>query len=94
MKKNISDTDYMIREGIRGALIELRKEKGLRQDELAEIVGKKRTTIGAWEDGTSLPSLEMLYRLSKYYNVTLERMYGIKEGSDYADRKKDTIWKI
>lgn len=90
MKKNISETDYIIREGIRETLIELRKERGLRQDELAEIVGKKRTTIGAWEDGTSLPSLEMLYRLSKYYNVTIERMYGIKkEGSNDGNREKD-----
>lgn len=86
MEKNI---DYLIRDGIRETLVEMRKAHGLTQTEVGEIVGKKKTTVGSWEDGKSLPSLETLYRLSRYYNVTIERMYGIKEGRDYGDREKD-----
>ena len=72
--------DYEIRTKVMNALIECRKEKGLSQKQLAEIIDSKETTVASWEQGKSLPSIDMLYRLSKYYNKSIGYMYGEKEG--------------
>ena len=44
--------------------------------ELAQIIDSKETTVASWEQGKSLPSIDMLYRLAKYYNKTMDYMYG------------------
>lgn len=72
------NVDYVIRDGVRTILIECRKEKGISQEELAKQIGSKPTTVASWEQGKSLPSIDMLYRLSKYYNKTIGYMYGEK----------------
>lgn len=69
-------TDQEIRTKVMNILIECRKEKGLTQEELAKIIDKKKTTVASWEQGKSLPSIQMLYRLSQYYNKTISYMYG------------------
>ena len=68
-----------IRETIRRNLIELRKEKGLSQTDVAQLVGKSKNAVGSWEQGLSLPDIETLYRLAKYYEKTLDFMYGEEE---------------
>ncbi|MBR6507486.1 MAG: helix-turn-helix transcriptional regulator [Clostridia bacterium] len=75
-------TDHEIRNGIMNALIECRNEKGLSQAELAKIIEKSPTAVASWEQGLSLPSPQMLYRLAAYYGKTIEYMYGIKEGGE------------
>ena len=49
-----------------------RKKKKLTQIQLAEVVGVSRITINKWETGKSTPSVEMLLKLSKYFNVTTD----------------------
>ena len=68
-------TDEELRTNIRNNLIQCRKEKGLSQLELAKIIESKPTTVASWEQGLSLPSIQMLYRLAKYYDKTLDYMY-------------------
>ena len=74
------NVDYEIRTKVMNALIECRKEKGMSQKQLAEVLNSKETTVASWEQGKSLPSIDMLYRLSKYYNKTIGFMYGEKDG--------------
>lgn len=74
-------TDLEIRTNIMNVLIECRKEKQITQDELATIFGVKPTTVASWEQGKSLPSLQMLYRLSLYYQKTMDYMYGNRKES-------------
>ena len=69
-------SDAEIRQGIMNALIECRKEKGITQQELAAIIQKTPTAVASWEQGISLPSVQMLYRLASYYGKSLEYMYG------------------
>jgi transcriptional regulator with XRE-family HTH domain len=76
------NVDYEIRTKVMNALIECRKEKGMSQKQLAEVLNSKETTVASWEQGKSLPSIDMLYRLSKYYNKTIGFMYGEKDGDD------------
>ena len=71
--------DYEIRTNVMNVLIWCRKEKGISQRQLAKDINSKETTVASWEQGKSLPSIDMLYRLSKYYGKTIGFMYGEKE---------------
>ena len=73
------NVDYVVRDKVTEILIECRKEKGISQKELANRIGSKETTVASWEQGKSLPSIDMLYRLAKYYDKTIGYMYGEKE---------------
>ena len=53
---------------------ELRKEKGLNQEELAEELLVHRTTVVKWEQGKALPLNDTLIMLSKYFNVTVDEL--------------------
>ena len=75
----MEDMDYIIRGKVTNILVECRKEKGVTQRELAEAIGSKETTVASWEQGKSLPNIQTLYRLSKYYNKTIGYMFGEKE---------------
>ena len=70
------DKDEEIRNTIRCNLIALRNEKGLTQTEVGNIVGKGKNTVGSWEQGLSLPDVQTLYYLAKFYGKSLSYMYG------------------
>jgi len=56
-------------------LKQLRKEKGLSQQELAQNFGYKSfTTIQKWEDGTSYPPLRILQELAKLYSINVQQL--------------------
>ena len=50
----------------------LRKERGMSQEELAEIVGVSRQAVQKWESGASQPNMENLVAISAYFGVTLD----------------------
>ena len=58
---------------------EVRSELGMTQDRLAELVGVARQSIISIEKGHFLPSIETALRLSTALNVTVERLFWIKE---------------
>ena len=47
---------------------EIREQRGIYQDELAEATGYCTKTIGRIERGDSTPSAEFMLRISKYFN--------------------------
>ena len=51
---------------------DLRKQKGMTQEELAGEVGVARQTIAKWETGESTPDLEMAGRLASVLDVALD----------------------
>lgn len=53
-------------------LVVLRKEKGLSQLKLAEILNVSRQAVSRWEVGVAIPSTENLKYLGELYNVPLE----------------------
>lgn len=55
-------------------LLRLRKEKKLTQLELAEQFNYSDKSISKWENGESLPSVEILYQLAKFYGTTLDAL--------------------
>lgn len=54
----------------------LRKEQGLSQEALSEILNVSRQTISKYENGTSEPDFEKLLMLSKYFNVSIDELLG------------------
>ncbi len=53
-------------------LQELRKRKGLTQEELAELLYVSRTAVSKWESGRGFPNIESLKAISKYFSVSLD----------------------
>lgn len=53
-------------------LLELRKSKGLTQEELAEVLFVSRTAISKWESGRGYPNIDSLKEISKYFSVSID----------------------
>lgn len=63
-------------------IVLLRKKKGISQEELANELNTSRQAVSKWENNQSLPDLEKLTDLSKYFGVTTD--YLISDGSAAA----------
>ena len=55
-------------------LIELRKTKGLSQEELGNELGVSRQTVSKWELGQSYPDFQKLVLLSDFFNISLDKL--------------------
>ncbi|MBR5229244.1 MAG: helix-turn-helix transcriptional regulator [Firmicutes bacterium] len=55
-------------------LQELRKNKDLTQEELAEILYVSRTAVSKWESGKGLPSIDSLRSIAEFFSVTLDEL--------------------
>ena len=55
-------------------LQELRKQKSLTQEELAEALYVSRTAISKWESGRGYPNIDSLKAISKYFSVSLDEL--------------------
>ena len=76
-------------------LQELRKEKGLTQEQLAEQVGVARRTISRWETGSNMPDLDILIELSDFYGVDLRELLSGERRSEQMDKEmKDTVLQV
>ena len=58
---------------------EIRKEKGIRQDELAVAMGVSRQTISSLENGKYNPSIMLAYKLAKHFGMTIEEVFIFEE---------------
>ena len=60
-------------------LQELRKQKGLTQEELASILSVSRTAISKWESGRGYPNIDSLKAIAKYFSVTIDQLLSSDE---------------
>lgn len=67
----------------------LRKAKGLSQEELAIKLNVVRQTVSKWEKGLSVPDAVLLAKLAEELDVTVAELLG-----DAAERKEDSELKI
>lgn len=65
---------------IENRIQELRSSKKLTQQDLADAVGVTRATIVALERGDYNPSLELAFRLSRFFDLTIEELFQFKAG--------------
>lgn len=55
-------------------LQELRKKKGLTQEELAEALYVSRTAVSKWESGRGYPNIDSLKEISKFFSVSIDEL--------------------
>ncbi len=55
-------------------LQELRKKKGLTQEELAEMLYVSRTAVSKWESGRGYPNIDSLKEISKFFSVSIDEL--------------------
>lgn len=55
-------------------LQQLRKQKGITQEELAAALFVSRTAISKWESGRGYPNIDSLKAISKFYSVTIDEL--------------------
>ena len=75
-------------------LQELRKQKGLTQEELAESLYVSRTAISKWESGRGYPNIDSLKAISKFFSVTIDELLSGEEVLTIAEedqRQKESI---
>lgn len=74
---------------------ELRKEKGLTQEQLAEKLRVSRRTVSRWETGSNMPDLDLLIEMSDYYEVELrELLDGERKGERMDKELEETVLKV
>ena len=58
---------------------EIRKERGIRQDEFGKLMGVSRQTISSLENGRYNPSITLAYKISKYFDMRIEDVFIFEE---------------
>lgn len=79
-------------------IMDLRKGKGMTQEQLAQIVGVSPQAVSKWENDLSCPDISILPQLSEALGVTIDEMLGkvqlrslTVEDGDKAETKKHTV---
>lgn len=58
---------------------EIRKARGIRQEEFAKSMGVSRQTISSLENGRYNPSILLAHRIAKYFGMTIEDVFVFEE---------------
>lgn len=64
---------------IKHRIKELRKEKGLTQKQLAQLVHKSETGLASWEQGLSEPNVNDIRLLCKIFEVSSDYLLGLED---------------
>ena len=54
---------------------EIRKEKGIKQEEFARLMGVSRQTISSLETGKYNPSIFLAHKIAKHFEMTIEEVF-------------------
>ena len=68
-------------------LQQLRKNKGITQEELAEDLYVSRTAISKWESGRGYPSIDSLKEIATYFSVTIDELLSGEALLDIAEKE-------
>lgn len=73
-------------------LRELRKEKQLTQEQLAERFGVTSRSVSRWETGSNMPDLSILVELADFYDVDIRDIIdGERKGEDMNKEEKERL---
>ncbi len=64
---------------MKNRLEKIRKEHGITQEELANILEVSRQTIGSLENGRYNPSIILAFKIAKYFDLTIEDIFIYEE---------------
>ncbi len=86
-------------------LRELRKEKNLTQEQLADVFNVSARTVSRWETGSNMPDISILVEIADYYQLDVREILNggrndvisedngsnLKEIAEYADKEKEKL---
>ena len=58
---------------------EIRKGKSIRQEDFARALGVSRQTISSLETGRYNPSIQLAYKIARYFELTIEEVFLFEE---------------
>ena len=64
---------------MKNRLEQIRQEKGITQEELADALEVSRQTVGSLENGRYNPSIILAYKIAKYFDLTIEEIFIYEE---------------
>lgn len=64
---------------MKNRLTELRKQRGITQEDLADALEVSRQTIGSLENGRYNPSIQLAFRIARYFNLNIEDIFIYEE---------------
>lgn len=64
---------------MKNRLEELRKQRGVKQEELAAALEVSRQTIGSLENGRYNPSILLAFKIAKFFDMTIEEIFIYEE---------------
>ena len=64
---------------MKNRLEELRKERGIKQEELASVLKVSRQTIGSLENGRYNPSILLAFRIARFFKMSIEEIFVYEE---------------
>ncbi|WP_434305331.1 helix-turn-helix transcriptional regulator [Clostridium botulinum] len=64
---------------MKNRLEEIRKQRGIKQEELAKAVEVSRQTIGSLENGRYNPSIVLAFKISRYFGMLIEEIFIYEE---------------
>lgn len=74
---------------------ELRKEKGLTQENLAERLNISGRTVSRWETGRNMPDLDILIEMSDFYKVDIRELIdGERKSEKMNQKEEETVLKV
>lgn len=65
---------------MKNRLEEIRKARGVRQEELAAALEVSRQTIGSLENGRYNPSILLAFKIARYFGMSIEEIFLYEEG--------------
>ena len=60
---------------MKNRLEELRKQRGIKQEELANALEVSRQTIGSLENGRYNPSILLAFKIARFFNTSIEEIF-------------------
>lgn len=70
---------------MKNRVVEIRKLKGVRQEDFAKTMGVSRQTISSLETGRYNPSIYLAYKIARYFEMTIEEVFILDE-ADLSSR--------
>lgn len=64
---------------MKNRLEELRRQKGIKQEELASALEVSRQTIGSLENGRYNPSIILAFKIARYFDMEIEKIFIYEE---------------
>lgn len=64
---------------LKNRIEEIRNERGMRQEELAKLLGVSRQTISSLENGRYNPSIGLAHKVAKLFGRTIEEVFIFEE---------------